>query len=127
MKTVTVQKQELLTKLEDNLSHHRADFEIAWDAFQKRAIDNFHAKLALLEDAQRGQQIELWVNLDVPEDHSADYLRAIDMLKWEVGDQVVLTEQEFRQFVQDDWSWKGKFASDNVFYAGSSSPSRASL
>lgn len=125
MKNVTVKKAGLLLQLRENEATHKRDFEIAWDAFQERAIKNFEQKLGALRNAKRGQQIELWVNLEIPEDHSDDYERAIEMLQWEVSDEVVLTEQEFRQFVQDKWTWKDKFTMSNIAYTGSASPSKA--
>ena len=43
------------------------------------------------------------------------------MLEWEVGDEVMLTEYEFAQFVQDDWGWKQQFRTTGMEYIADSS------
>lgn len=124
MQEVTVKKGELLAALKANRETHRADFELAWDGFQEKAIHNFEQRLKQLKDLKRGQQIDLHVNLAVPQDHTEDYDRAIEMLDWEVTDQVTLTEYEFQTLVQDDWQWKQQFTMHNAMYTGSASPSK---
>lgn len=123
MKTVEVSKVELVKKLQANLQTHKADFDIAWDKFREQAAHNFEQRLHQIKEAPKGAQLDLWVNLVVPEDHSDDYVRALEMLEWEVNDTVELQEHEFKQYVQDDWGWKNAFLSTNQLYTGSASPS----
>jgi hypothetical protein len=42
-----------------------------------------------------------------------------------VADTVKLTEDEFQQFVQDEWDWKPQFRNSAALYTGHSSPSAA--
>jgi RNA-splicing ligase RtcB len=123
MRSVKVDKDKLLGTLRTNAETHKQDFEIAFAAFQEKVIENVEARLASWKAGNEVTQEALWINMEVPEDHSEDYERAIEMLAWEVGDEVVLQEQEFREYVQDKWTWKGKFATDNQFYTGHVSPS----
>lgn len=127
MKTVTVKKTELLKTLKKNKKSHKEDYDLSWKEFKKRATENFEARLKQVKNLRKGQHIELWVNLELPEDHTSDYDRAIEMLEWEVGDEVTLQEHEFAQFVQDQWGWSGKFAATNQMYTGSVSPSKSLL
>ena len=50
----------------------------------------------------------------MPVDQTADYDRALQMLKMEVSKDVELTEQEFMELVQDNWSWKRQFSLSNA-------------
>jgi hypothetical protein len=123
VRKVTVDKEQLREMLQKNRETHQADFEIAWKAFRKRAEEDLQEKLRALKAAGRPQQVNLWIGLEVPEDHTEDYDRAISMLDWEVRDEVTLEENEFKQLIQDKWNWSAKFHSDNVFYTASESPS----
>jgi hypothetical protein len=127
MNHVIVKKERLLETLKANRETHRADFDLAWDGFREKAIANATALVDSLKSACRGDAIELYLNLETPIDHTADYDRAIEMIDWEVGDEVQLTQNEFSQFVQDDWSWKRQFAMSNTTYTGSASPSSVAL
>ena len=60
----------------------------------------------------------------MPENHEDDFTRAIQMLEWEVGDEVMLAEDEFAQFVQDDWGWKQQFRTTGMAYIADSSALR---
>lgn len=127
MKTVTVKKEQLLATLEENKITHKRDFEIAWQAFHEKAVENLESLLGAAKNKKLGQEINLHVNLLPPEDHSDDYERAIQMLAWEVGDEVELAEHEFSQLVQDEWGWSRQFKTSNMQYTGSESPSKLNL
>lgn len=122
MESVRVEKAKLLETLRENRKTHKKDFELAWEGFEKeyrRNVENLLSKRL-----SPYKPVELFINLQVPEDHTEDYDRAIEMLSWEVEDQIELTETEFRQFVQDNWSWKDQFIMSNTRYTGSVSPSK---
>lgn len=125
MEKVEVSKAELKARLKENLETHQKDFEIAWEAFREKAVHNFEERLKQVKNLKKGEQINLFVNLTVPEDHTNDYEQALDMLDWEVDETVMLTQYEFTQLVRDDWGWKGAFAQTNAFYTGSMSPSKS--
>lgn len=123
MRQVEVDKDQLIRALEKNMVTHVADFEIAWEAYRKAAISNVEKILASAKSAPKGKAIQLYVNLQAPENHESDYTRALEMCDWELNDKVTLSEAEFRQFVQDEWGWKDQFESANMMYTGSASPS----
>lgn len=127
MKTVRVSKSMLLSKLEQNRRTHNADFEIAFSRFSEIVKSNLEARLASLRDGNTVTQETLYINLTMPVNYDSEYARAMQMLDWELGDEVELTEQEFKQYVQDDWGWKGAVIMSNEFYTGSASPSSSSV
>jgi hypothetical protein len=107
MREVTVNKEELSKALKKNRKAHRKNFEEAWDAYREKAIANLESRLAEIRD---GGTIELYLNLVQPEDHTDDYDRVLEMLKMHTEDVIEISEQEFSQYVQDDWGWKHAFA-----------------
>lgn len=125
MRDVEVDKARLVEALTTNRRTHTADFELAWDGFVVKARENVEAILDELKKAPRGKAPQLHIGLAPPQDHTIDYDRALEMCDWELGETVTLTEEEFQQFVQDDWNWKHAFSLSNQLYTGSPSPSRA--
>lgn len=39
-------------------------------------------------------------------------------MEMETRSQIELTEEEFAQYVMDDWRWKGQFAATTASYLG---------
>lgn len=116
MKTIKVPKEQLVGKIKENLENHRAEFEKAWDGYRAKYLKNIEAILDAAKDARRGTELVHFVNLTAPQDHTADYKRALEMLEWDTEQLVELTQQEFSQYVQDDWGWKEQFQTTNSMY-----------
>lgn len=123
MRNITVHKNNLLATLQGNRETHIADFDIAWEAFRKKAEENMVALLKRLRNAPHGGEVQLWIGLDPPVNHVEDYDRAIEMLGWAISDEIELSEGEFRQLVQDEWGWSAQVAASNMLYTGSQGPS----
>jgi hypothetical protein len=124
MRTITVQKAMLVDVLKNNRETHQDDFDLAYEGFRQKAMDNVETLLERLRKAPHGEPVQLWIQLEPPQNHIEDYDRALQMCEWEVGDQMELTETEFQQLVQDDWTWKQQFSTSNKLYTGSASPSQ---
>lgn len=106
MQRVTVKKADLLKTLELNMAKHGDEFEEAWENYRKAAIHELEQRLDAVKE---GKPFKLWFNLTAPENHTDDYVRAIEMLDWEIEDEVELTQADFTQFIKDDWGWKSHF------------------
>jgi len=126
MREITVKKEKLLEALTANRETHQADFDLAYEGFRAKAVENMEAMLERVRTAEHGTPVQLWIGLEPPVNHLEDYDRAIQMCSWEIGDEMTLTEREFQELVQDDWSWKAQVLASNKLYTGSESPSRAS-
>jgi hypothetical protein len=107
MRSIKMSKETLRALVQANRDEHRNLFEEALDAFREQAIANLEARI---EQIRNGGQVELYLNLEQPVDHTEDYDRVLQMLDYELDEEVTLTEQEFAQYVQDDWGWKQAFA-----------------
>lgn len=117
MEKITVGKIRLMQTLLTNRDKHQAAYDEAVVAYRVRAIEEMERNLLA---AQRGDEVVLYVRIPVPEIHTDDYNRAIDMLKWETSDTVSLSEHDFAELVQNEWGWARSFATNTVSYAARS-------
>ena len=120
MKQVRVYKAKLLLILKKNRSEHREVFLQAQKTFRVVAIKALDAQL---KAARKGRPFELanLVRLTAPEDHTADYDRSIQMLDMSVETEIVISEQEFQNYVQDIWNWSREWAGSNMRYVSKNS------
>lgn len=111
MENITVEKSALLEKLKQNRSDHRAIFEEALAGFQAEAEAELQEQL---KNLRAGLRRNVFVSKPIPTDHTADYDRAIAMVEMSMGSTVDLSEDDFAQYVMDDWGWQRQFLS-NVY------------
>lgn len=115
MHNVLMDKGTLLGIVAENRDKHRQLFEEALEAFREKAIENLEARIRQIRD---GGKIDLYLDLQQPEDHTEDYDRVIEMLQYEVENEVKLSNTEFAQYVQDNWGWKTAFTQTYVSNTG---------
>lgn len=120
MQTVNVKKDELLTKVRSNRDKHRGIFEEALDGYQKRCIELLEEHL---DRVRRGTRERVVVSIPFPEDHTDDYDVVIAQLEMSVDDEIEVFEQEFRQYVMDQWSWSRSFYATNSVYSATAAAS----
>jgi hypothetical protein len=114
MNTVTVKREELLTMVRTNRDAHRTLFLKAQEGYRKLVIEELDR---MLEDAKAARPIARSINLAEPADHTADYDRVLAMLEMSVDDTVILSAQEFNQYVLDNWEWSRLASYTNQSYA----------
>jgi hypothetical protein len=114
MKTVKINRDELLKKVKENRAKHEEAYNQAQTVFREEAV----AKLAsMLKTAKAGGEIELYVGLTRPEEHLKDYDQVITMLEMSVDEVIELENSLFAQYVMDKWSWARAFATNTVGYS----------
>lgn len=110
---VHVSRTELLTALEKNKGEHRVIFEQAMEGYKKKAIEILTTNL----DNIKNDKLErLLINLTLPEDHTRDYERVIMMLQMHQNDFIDLSQEQFAQYVMDDWGWQHQFLESGTYY-----------
>ena len=114
MKNVKIEKEKLLVSLRTNRETHRAIFLEAQAGYREVVIERLDA---LLADAREGRRITSSFSIEEPMDQTRDYDRAIKMLEMSFDDVIELSEQDFRCYVMDDWSWKDDFLFSNSAYS----------
>ncbi len=114
--TIQVSKDVLLKTLQTNHDKHAKEYDKAkrgWvKLFRKELVD----KLATLD---AGGKLELHITNQKPESHLDDYAEAIEMVGFHAHPTIELDQQEFRQFMKDDWNWKRLWAASNSTYIAS--------
>lgn len=108
MKTVRVNRDELLKVLIENREMHVVEYQTSKaERRQKIAFElgQIHGKMHK-DPEWEPEDIYHWPS---PENHQDDYDRAIDMLKMSVSETIELSAQEFDQLVRDNWQWKQEF------------------
>lgn len=114
MSTVTVKRDDLVTKLKENRAGHRGIYEEALAGYQAAVLAELDA---FREKVLAGPIVKVVVNLPFPEDHTRDYDRIITMCEMSVEDDLELSQEEFASYVMDDWSWKRAFLASNAAYS----------
>ncbi len=113
---VLVETGALLGKVEENLANHRQKFEEAVAGYKDKAVQLLQDHVErILADAPE----KVVVSLPWPEDHSADYERVIQMLKWSSDTHLELNSHDFATYVLDQWGWQDEFTKTSVMYSGS--------
>lgn len=143
---VVMEKKELLKRLQENKSKHDIVLATAiegyWDiakekietkqksleaqmvAWEEEATRQFNKILNKIEKKEplpfsvslKAVTIDTGLDLVYPEDHSADYERAIQMMKSSIYDTVELSSEEYDSYVLNNWEWKKNFVASNATY-----------
>lgn len=116
MDDIRVTKAVLLARLKENRASHRDTYVNAREIFRQRSADLAQEQAELM---LRGEIRAIAVNLPVPEDHTDDYDRVIEMLDWHLDDEFILSEIDFQQYVRDEWGWARSFAANTSSYLAS--------
>lgn len=116
MKIITVSKSRLLDILKKNRENHRSVYEEAFAGYRNECIRVLEQNLKALKD---GKKVVVQFYEQAPQDHTGDYDRVIRMLGMEVSDTVELDQQQFSNYVDDDWNWKQSWTVSNAKYAAS--------
>lgn len=109
---ITVKKQDLIAKIEENKKLHIEEYEKAVIAYKEEALKQLHS---LCEDVEKGST-SVKLNLISPIDNSENYDKVIEMFKWEVADEVELEQSEFLEYVQDEFDFAVTAKFNNMSY-----------
>ena len=113
MDKITVNKQELILVLKENKETHRKTFLEAQEGYREEVIKVLDKTL---KDARDGKNVNTYISLPKPEDHTEDYTTSIEMLKWCVEEEIAITRQNYENFVMDKWNWTTTFAQSTGMY-----------
>ena len=102
MNTV-IGKQDLLEIIKENKGKHRDIFLKAIDGYRSEAVNLLERMIIKLK---KGKTVDQFINLPVPVDHTLEYDRIIRMIELDTRNEITLGENEFAQYVMDDWQWK---------------------
>jgi len=112
--SVQCKKADVLATLKQNRSRHAELVAEARSGYVERARAELEKKLASLKT---GKLVSVYVSLAVPLDYTSHYDTVIAMLEAHTEDTVTLKAAEFRNFMQDQWDWRGQFIGTNKLYS----------
>lgn len=116
MLNVNIPVTVVLDKLQNNLNAHTAAFKTIMEVYTERCIAALTEQLNL---AKAGKPFTTYLGelSNKPRNHTEAYTRAIALLKMSASENVVLTEQDFARYIQDDWDWKSEFQGASAIYS----------
>lgn len=120
MRQIKVDKAKLLKIIKKNRAEHGGAFEEAQKTYREVAIKAMDEQMRLAREGGPFQ-LRVLVSLEAPQNHTADYDRSIQMLEMSVEQEIVVSEQEFQQYVQDIWGWSRDWATNTSNYVNKNS------
>ena len=115
MRTVRINKGELIEALTANRKTHKLEYEVSIRGWKEECIGKLEQLLQHIKD---GALPDASIHIPQPDDHTKDYDLALKMLNMSVDNVVELTSEQFNQFINDDWEWKARWSASNMKYLG---------
>lgn len=97
-RTVKINKQKLIEKIEANKQEHIKDYNEAVIAYKKEAQKLINKCQSELNNGS----LEIGLSLVSPLNRSDEYDKVIEMFRWELSEEVEITQNEFNEYVHDD-------------------------
>lgn len=116
MRSVKVEKLELLGIVRDNKKKHVKEFDEAVKDYKKAALKIAKEHVELAKTGDLDSIVKIKAMPQRPSSYEKDYDRAIRMLELSVESVIELEEDIFNQLVLDEWSWKQSFVTAGALY-----------
>lgn len=116
MRSVKIEKLELVKVLKTNLTKHIKEFKEAEKDYKKVVIQVASDNLKLARTGNLDKVDKQMRNPPRPESHEDDYRRALRMLELSMDTAIELEDDIFNQLVLDEWHWKQSFEHSNFLY-----------
>lgn len=116
MRSVKMNKTELLAIVRENKTKHIAEYEEAVTDYKALAINISKENLKLANTGDLDKLKEIKAMPVPPVSYENDYNRAVRMLELSVEKFIDLEDDVFNQLVLDEWRWKQVFSLSNSTY-----------
>ncbi|WP_345969617.1 hypothetical protein WCX72_09840 [Sulfurimonas sp. HSL1-6] len=104
MKTVKVDKDNLLKVLRENREKHQVEFDQLWGEFQTKIKDEI-TRISMIDEYDDVPSIQAIK----PESFVKDYDEVIGMLEFSTDTEFDITQEEYKKYVLNEWDWKRTF------------------
>ena len=105
----------MIRLLEENMAEHKGLYERALEGWRKESIESCKAYVDALARKDTGVHLHLERK---PEDHTDDFERVIGLLEMSQDDNVELDEDQYQNYVMNDWHWSRNWVASNSKYIG---------
>jgi hypothetical protein len=116
MRSVKLNKNELLEIVRKNKEKHIADYTESVEDFKAAVIKIAKANVKLANTGDLSKISQIKSVPQKPVSYEDAYARAIRMLELSVEDTIDLEENIFNQLVLDEWAWKQSFVASGALY-----------
>ncbi len=106
---ITVNKDELMNTLKENRKTHQKEYLETLTGYKKQLEDILVEQIVALKSTEPTKDFRLEVLIVAPSHHLEDYDKYIEMIKWEVKEEIEITSTEFDNLIRDEWHWTGGF------------------
>ena len=112
-RTIKILKSDLIDTLNKNKDNHIVEYGKAVIGYKKEALK----QLANLEKIVNDGSLKIRLDLVTPVNSTENYDKIIEMFEWEINEEVELTQDEFKEYVQDESSFaiSAKFSNQTYF------------
>lgn len=114
MKTITMNKAELVSILWANRKTHVQEYHQTFEAYKKAVVIRLQDMLGEFQESP--ENYSLRVGLQRPESQEKNYTMVIEMLENDINDTVELDQHEYQNYVNDEWTWSNQFAMSKTAY-----------
>lgn len=111
---VSCNTKSVLQSLKTNKVKHLEVVADARKGYLEKAKEKLEEKLSKINE---GKVIDLRIDLSPPISHAEEYDTFIAMLEMHTEENILLSSDEVRMFVQDKWDWANAFLVGNSVYS----------
>ncbi len=116
MRTVKINKAELLKIVRENKEKHIKEYAESVEDFKAGVLKLTTANLKLAKSGELDKISQIKSIPSKPVSYEDSYSRAIRMLELSVEDTIELEDSIFNQLVLDEWMWKQNFVASGALY-----------
>ena len=116
--SVRVSRFALIEALKANRAKHIEEYADAMIEYKELFLKELKTNL---KNAKAGKDLEKcrYVSLTAPRNYSEEYDEAIAKFEFSVDDNIILSDEEFNNFVRNKWNWTATVSASNSVYASS--------
>ena len=112
--TIAVDTSALIESLTENRAEHERLYNEAQDKYRALIIEAMDRRLSRIKS---GGEIKVYFgDIIAPKSFLESFDTALAMLKWHIGEQISLGQDDFERYVLDNWEWKQQFAASTGTY-----------
>ncbi len=116
MRSVKLNKKDLLKIVIENRSKHIAEYNQSVEDYKAAAVKVAAEHVELAKTGELSKIAKIKAMPAAPVSYEKEYGRAIRMLELSVEKDIEVEEDIFNQLVLDEWSWKNQFVASASLY-----------
>ena len=113
-RSIKLKKEDLIAKLIENKKAHIEEYGKAVKSFKLEVAE----QLENLTKLNNEGSLDIEFKLVRPVNNSEKYDKIIEMFNWEIEEDVELTQDEFKEYVQDETHYARMASISNSTYSG---------